>query len=191
MYTLITEHAFVLGSTPEGEASRVLFLLTKSRGLIRVHAQGVRLERSKLRYLLSEGAWVRVTMVRGREVWRVVNACEGVGAVADNRLYVRAALRRVRTLARRLVHGEGDQTKLYAVLSDGCAALVASPDARTLRLLEVLLVARILNTQGYLSESNIRSGLLEGTSYEGIDMTDSDMRTLIRNVNDALRECQL
>ncbi len=191
MHTLISLHAFVLGSAPEGEANKVLTLLTETHGLVRAHAQGIRLERSKLRYLVTDGAQVQVTLVRGRDVWRLVNAREVEGVCGSESLVVRAALRRVRALTLRLVRGEGDPCGTYALLCGGFMALCGETDVASVRLREALLVARLLAAQGYLRVTQETSHLIHTTSYEVHTMVQSDLRTLIRSVNEALRESHL
>jgi recombinational DNA repair protein (RecF pathway) len=66
--------AYVIGSVPVGEANRSLILLTEDLGLIQVSAQGVRLQKSKLRQSIQDFSFINVSLVRGKEVWRLTNA---------------------------------------------------------------------------------------------------------------------
>ena len=64
----------VINSRPYGEADRFYQILTPDFGLISVLAQGVRLEKSKLRYQILNYSLVNIELVRGREYWRLVGA---------------------------------------------------------------------------------------------------------------------
>ena len=49
-----TTPAYLIESTPSGEANKSYLLFTKDLGMIRATAQGVRLLKSKLRYSLQD-----------------------------------------------------------------------------------------------------------------------------------------
>lgn len=66
--------AYVIESTPLGEANKSLVLLTEDLGLITVSAQGVRLQKSKLKSSIQDYSFSNVSLVRGKEVWRLTNA---------------------------------------------------------------------------------------------------------------------
>jgi len=73
MYRTYTTEAVVLGSRDAGEANKYYFLLTRELGLIHAFAQGVRELKSKLRYSLAELSYVKVSLVRGKEKWRLTS----------------------------------------------------------------------------------------------------------------------
>ena len=121
--------AIVLAARDVGEASRMLCLFTRELGMVHAHAQGVRLLRSKLRHHLQPLTRAHVSLVRGREVWRVVGA-------EQSRAITAPAFPKIALLLRRLVHGEEADPSLFAlVLSDQE---------------ETLWVAGILERLGYL-----------------------------------------
>jgi len=76
MHTLHTTEAFILDSYEHGETSRVYKLFTKEKGMLFAHGQGVREVKNKNRYALRTHALMEVTLVRGREVWRITSARE-------------------------------------------------------------------------------------------------------------------
>lgn len=67
-----TTEALVVGERPSGEASKVFTLFTRELGLLRAYARSVRELRSKLRYNLSLHSLTRVSLVPGREYWKLV-----------------------------------------------------------------------------------------------------------------------
>src|SRR3989344_8517195 len=61
----------VLSSSPYGEANRDFRIFTKELGLIRASAQGIRFLKSKLRYAIHDFSYCDLSLVRGKEVWRL------------------------------------------------------------------------------------------------------------------------
>jgi len=76
MYTIHTTPGFIIGSRPYGEAGKMLQIFTRDLGLVMVAAQGIRLEKSKLRYHTSDYSFGRFSLVRGKEIWRLTSAAE-------------------------------------------------------------------------------------------------------------------
>lgn len=73
-HCLYQTEGFIVGSRPIRDGSRLLDIVTQNFGRVTILAQGVRELRSKLRYRLSDLAFVEATLVRGREFWRLVGA---------------------------------------------------------------------------------------------------------------------
>src|SRR3989344_4801484 len=71
---IYTTEGLVLGSMPLGEANKYISIFTRDLGLIRASAQGVRSVSSKLRYGLQDFSQSTISLVRGKNVWRVTNA---------------------------------------------------------------------------------------------------------------------
>ena len=76
MHHIYTTEAFVIHSAPQGEAGKFLLLFTKDFGMIGVMAQGIRLIKSKLRHHVQDYSYCMVSIVRGKEVWRLTGASE-------------------------------------------------------------------------------------------------------------------
>ncbi|MBU3668672.1 MAG: hypothetical protein FGM57_01750 [Candidatus Taylorbacteria bacterium] len=77
--------AYIIESGQTGEASKKLLMLTDNLGLIYVAAQGVRLSTSKLKASIQDYSFSRVSLVRGKEIWRLTNA-EKLISLYDKRL---------------------------------------------------------------------------------------------------------
>src|ERR1035437_4083782 len=71
MHHIYTTKAIIIKSVPIGEANKYYFLLTEDLGFIRASAQGVRLDKSKLKGHLQEFCLVKISLVKGKEVWRI------------------------------------------------------------------------------------------------------------------------
>ena len=136
-YHIYTTKGLVLSARPLREADRVYSILTRDFGLIRASATGVRKEASKLRGSLEPFIISNISLVRGKEYWRITSA-EPVQRVA-----AAPTLARPLALLQRLVQGEAPHFELF----DAVEAHLASD--------ETTLAAHILYHLGYLKERDL------------------------------------
>ena len=145
----------VLSSLPDGEANRYLRIFTKELGLIGGTARSVREGRSKLRYGLADYSVSLVSLVRGREVWRVVNAVPLWNAYSEFKAdapRLRAALRLL-SLVGKLLAGEGKHEELYSTLTESLEFLRLEPLPRgELASFQLIAALRILFLLGYAED---------------------------------------
>lgn len=161
-YAVYTTRGFILASGPTGEASKLYTIYSEDFGLIRAKAQGVRLVQSKLRYSLEDYALCNLSLVKGREVWRLT------GSQAEPMPKKNALARaRVLNLVRRLVQGEEKNEGLFQALLP-----LAADDAPS----ETVALSTVLSTLGYLDLASI-----EGKSE----------REVVLAINKAIKESQL
>ncbi|HEU0080857.1 MAG TPA: recombination protein O N-terminal domain-containing protein [Candidatus Paceibacterota bacterium] len=167
-YAVYSTRGFILGSAPSGEASKLYSIYTEDFGLVRAKAQGVRLIQSKLRYGLEDYSFCALSLVRGREVWRVtgVQSLEAGDGSAKKGEALRARAR-VLNLVRRLVHGEEKNGELF----DALTGLTKDDQAAEVRTLSL-----VLSALGYLDLK-----ALEGKTE----------RETVGEINRALKETQL
>jgi recombinational DNA repair protein (RecF pathway) len=179
-----------------GEAHRTYVLLTRELGLVYARAQGVRFEKSKLRYHLQDYARVSVNLLRGRDIWRITGAADAhhtLAALADHPQR-QQLLARIAALLRRLLQGEERNDELTAVVESFLNTLVRAEFSRDeLAALERVTVLRILASLGYVSDNVAYTPLLARTDYEtDVLHTASGMqRTIVTEINRALRESHL
>ncbi len=193
MHHIHHTEAFVLGSRPKGEDSKILFLFTRELGLVYAHAQGLRKLSSKLRYTLQDLSRVQVDLVRGKEVWRVTTAVPAEAGGRLRRAPANAAVfARIASLLIRLVTGEEANEELFGVLSRAITLLdQESLSSEKYRMIELLSVSRILTALGYLSRP---APVLFQEGEEEIPQEFSDIayqHRLIRDINQALAASQL
>lgn len=193
MHALHTTEAFVLGSIPHGESNRVLRLFTRDLGYLYAHGQGVRDVRNRNRFALTTGQRSLVTLVRGRETWRITGAqsLESVppGGGAHDR--VRAAqVRKVFSLFASLAPRETRLDGVYELLADIRHALHAC-DPQSVRDVETVSVLRILHRMGYIArpqESAWPEGVLASTEVhpELMAWVSEHRKALLRAINEGL-----
>ena len=74
MHHIYTTEAIIIKSISMGEANRIYFLLTRDLGFIKATAQGVRLAKSKLKGHLLTFSLVKISVVKGKDLWRITSA---------------------------------------------------------------------------------------------------------------------
>lgn len=193
MYPIHTTPAFILRSIDTGESARRYALFTRDFGLLWASARGVRDIKSKLRFHLHDGAQVSISLVRGRESWRLTNAYAGraLSALADTtrqRTYLRVLL-----LVERLVRGEERSDALYQLLTDFSHQIVHAASVEEVHDCECITVLHLLAELGY---ARIRAPYAELArkplfSVENSVQARTYRRAIIAEINRALRASNL
>ena len=194
----ITYHTegVVLGGHNVGEGHRMISVFTRDFGLVHVFARSVREERSKLRYSLQEYSHSTISLVRGKEYWRIVGAQLHRNFYNDmrgDRARV-LLLARISSLFRRLVQGEEQHEELYNAVYGGLAFLADHELSREqIEDVEHLLVLRMLYLLGYVSkQGNLELYLGSMQIADTILQEVPREKRIIRNaINQALKEAQL
>ncbi len=178
-----TTPAIVIESFDQGEHDRVYKLFTREFGMLTAHAKSVRKLESKLRAHVAPRSLSLVTLVHGREVWRLVGAEEGKekgNMTAD-----------VAQLLRRLVRGEGAHKALYDRLVE-FISVESIFDRQTSRL---LLYFMCLVELGYADAKVI--GAKDIREYINWSVSDLYTHLLLSydpvraHIHDVLKEMQL
>lgn len=141
-YHIYTTRGIVLSYRLRGEADRVYSILTRDFGLVRATALGVRKEASKLRGALEPITLASISLVKGKDHWRLTSA-EEIQRLAGRALYKPLAL------LEQLVPGESINVGLYEAMEQR----VLYPEES--EMVEVKTVAEILFYLGYLSEEDV------------------------------------
>lgn len=145
-YHVYTTKGIVLSQRPFKEADRVYSILTRDLGLIRASAIGVRKEASKLRGSLEPVSLTVISLVRGKEFWRLTSAdgAQKIKASGD--------LLRPLTLLEQLVQGESSHAELYDAVEEFILKEEKGEE------FEIKFVARILFELGYLKREDLDLG---------------------------------
>ncbi len=100
-----TTEAIILNIYDQGENDRVYKMFTYEFGLVMAHGKSIRKLESKLRSHLMVGRTVLVTLVKGREVWRITGATD----ISDKNVF----LHEIASVLNRFIQGEGAHKNLY------------------------------------------------------------------------------
>jgi DNA repair protein RecO (recombination protein O) len=192
MYSVYTTAGFVLGSSERGEANKIYSIYTEDFGLVRARAQGVRLEKSKLRYNLDDFSHGHFSLVRGKELWRLT----GSERDGESRLplEVRRVVARVLNLVRRLVHGEERNPALFSALDSMMRKTREFTETPAdLIPFELLSLLRVLHTLGYIgSIADLDESIFSGHMTDETLSTISKKRQgLLSYINQAIEKSQL
>lgn len=163
-YHIYTTDGLVLLERPWREADRIYNILTRDLGLIRATALGVRKEASKLRGSLEPISLASISLVRGKEYWRVTSA------QSLKRLSPKPSLLKPLALLDKLVQGEASHPELF----DAVEKMILKPNTDE-EVTEINLVAQILYHLGYLKESDL----------------SLEKRELLKAINDGIQASNL
>lgn len=199
MHTILETDCFVLKSSASGEANKQLDLFTKEFGFIRATAQGLRYLKSKLRYSLTDFSYTRVSLVRGKEYWRVTTASKIGDASFDiPSKDARESLFRIFALLRRLLQGEDAHPELFELVLSAFTYLknLSEKDVDSqikASAIEELTVLRILSLLGYVKDVPELRSFVETNELNDQLIQDSfTMRKiLVAEINRALQASSL
>lgn len=193
MHTIFQTEAFVLKSTPLGEANKQLDLFTKDFGLIRGSAQGVRYLKSKLRYSLTDFSYCNVSLVRGKEFFRVTTASK-IGDVTKDIESVEAkeSMYRIFALLRRLLQGEESHPELFLNVQKTFEAMKTSTKEAS-GIIEEVSVLRTLYLLGYVKEDKDFMKLIKSYDFneEILSISLVDRKKVVNEINRALNASNL
>lgn len=184
----------IIAGAPSGEASRYVHVFTKDIGLIGAHVQNARNINSKLRYALDAPARSHVSLVRGKNMWRLVSA------VPDKRFYSvfkenpekQRLCARTFSLIKKLLPGEEPNPELFAAV-DEFLDFIEKEEQNTLKDVEAILVLRILHILGYILENDLTRKFARSTGWnsEIVSAMTSQRKEAIQIINESLRETGL
>lgn len=189
--------SFILGSRDSGEANRVFSFYTKELGLVRAHAQGIRLSKSKLRFVLQDYSVVRVDLVKGKEVWRVTSAQPIILELAyknvekDVSINIYKMFARVFNLLERLAP-EAEANEEVFLHIQNMYDYLGKNEITDLALIEVLFALKILASLGYIGDDKMHNKFVNvGFDSIDFDLVSSEKKSIINFINFALRESHL
>ena len=163
--------AFVLARHSNREADATIILATVDFGVIRARATGLRKPGSKMSIGLQTFMQTEVTLIRGKEGWRLTGALPIRNWAEELPFKSRLRAGRVCELMQRLSHGEEPEPRLYdATLA--LTAVLPTLDDEAQASAECLAALRVLHILGH------DAGTLPG------GFTDYDTQTLEQVTND-------
>lgn len=193
MHHIYETDAYVLKVLPQGEADALVVLFTEAFGLVYARAQGIRYEKSKLRFAVQLYARVTVSLVRGKGVWRLTNAQVGTHVAALYDHATLATIARIFSLLERLLRGEESDPSLFLILDAGVRFLGTCEAPSALRDAEMVLVLRLLHQLGYVGGGSALSFYTTENRWDDelLTQANKDRSVIIKIINHGLKESQL
>jgi len=185
MHHVYTTPSFIIHSSQYGEAGKFLLLFTKDFGMIGASAQGIRLIQSKLRYHIQDYSFSLLSIVRGKEIWRLTGANEFTKSIKPNNLHIK-----ILKLLKRLLHGEEKNEKLFEIMEMLYCAEIRKEDYDNV---EYLTVLRVLNVLGYIRNTDKLSDFLDSViiNEQLIKKINESKKIVLSTINSSLKESQL
>ncbi len=196
MYHKHTTPAFVLNILPSGEKNNFITLFTCEFGMIKAKAQSVRILDSKLRYALQEYSYVDVSLVKGKDIWRITNALPiyNIYYELKHREEIFMLIARILSLLRRLVPEEGCESLIFKDVEIICRSVqTLEYSKKSLETLEWLFILRMLAFLGYVHRDgfvNMCEDEIEWTN-EYLDDVSMYKEKAIYAINKALEASHL
>lgn len=174
----------------------MLYIFTKELGVVHASAQGIRLLKSKLRYSLQDFSYANISLVRGKDIWRVTNASSVTTRFPNifSQPEYFEIYTKILTLLRRLLNGEEKNEALFALLVKALDFLETSaPKTFPPLSFECMLVLQILHNLGYGSPHSAfeEYGLSVNWSEELISSFEPHRSRALAEINSSLRESHL
>ena len=188
--------AIVVRFRNTGENGKIFSLFCRDLGFVKAHAQGVRKVNSKLRSHLADFSLAKVSLVHGKNFWRLI------GAAADKNYFqiFKSTPSKLKTMANvvrlleRLLHGEEKNEMLFDLVKNGFDFLEnLLTEKKTILAFETVLVLRILHRLGYVQKHQHISPFAETKDWNEKLLTDiqSKISHLITVINQSLHESHL
>jgi len=196
MYHIRTTHAFVLNIWPSGERHNFITLFTREFGMIRAKAQSVRSADSKLRYALQEFSYIEVSLVKGKDIWRITNALPIYNIYFElrNRQNIFIVIAKIFVLLRRLMPEDGCESLIFNDLENVCKNVQRIEyTERSIQTIEWLFILRMMCFLGYSHKKNF-ANLCEDEiiwTNEYLDSISLYRNSAITSINNALEASHL
>lgn len=193
MHHIYHTEGIILGSRSQGEAGKYYFIFTRDLGMIMATAAGVRKISSKLRFVLTDFAHLKIDLVSGRNIFRITTASktdilENITKKTENfKVFASIAL-----LLKRLLAGVEHNEILFDDLVRGLTILEKAETNEDLCNIEAIIVLRILNNLGYIGESLVAENIIKSPFEQNLIFEASKNRTqILSEINKALKETDL
>ncbi len=193
MHHIYHTQAIILASRSVGETAKGFYLFTPDFGLIYARAQGIRTLRSRLRYVLSDFSYIKVDLVRGRDIWRITSASKTneLENLTKNQKVLPVVVNLSRLLYR-LLRGEESNEQLFREVFSGFKLLESKNNMDEIENIEIILVLRVLHNLGYVGTHDVLDSFTASPFGDELLETMTMHRTsAIREINRALRETHL
>jgi len=153
-YVTYTTEAIVCGTYDRNTADCSYRLFTRELGMLYADARSVRKEESKQRQALSDFAYIKVSLVKGKGGWKVGSVTEiknYYGSAVDQAS--RGSVVKLIRLLRRFVTGEEMQEVLFDEYISALDFFVNEQTER--KCFEHVFIQRVLSQLGYIKSSDV------------------------------------
>ncbi|MEZ4103767.1 MAG: DNA repair protein RecO [Candidatus Paceibacterota bacterium] len=153
-----TTKALVCGAYDHNTSDKSFQLFTREAGMLFATARSVREERSKQRPALQEFSLIKVSLVKGKQGWRIGSVEPEVNyfMLASDRL-ARASVVRLVKILRRFIHGEESSPQLFDFFIESIEKI--SRECEDRQYVELIIELKILAMLGYVDSKSFSISL--------------------------------
>ncbi|MFA6338503.1 MAG: DNA repair protein RecO [Candidatus Paceibacterota bacterium] len=194
-YHIYKTKGFVLGNRNVDDSNKYFYIFTRELGMIYGKAQSVRDIKSKLKGNLIDFSFSSVSLVRGKNLWRITSAeCEyNLYRECENDKEKIIFIARVFDLLRRFIPEQEKNSELFEILLNAFNYLKDNNLSKdNLKNFECVLLLRIFNNLGYIENF---SGIEKLINDDWGETLFSDVKIqnkpIIQAINKAMRESHL
>ena len=191
-YTIYHTEGIVLGYRNSREADRVVKIFTRELGLVVAQVQGARKLSSKHRYGLQLFSRSKISLIRGKSMWRVTGVIPIQTFSGSETMSGRIMMRAYR-LALRMLQGEVPEPSVYnqiVTLADFVTKhgnSILDPKA-----LEIVVIARVLSELGYWDTTGDGAWIIQEQLSPGLVARVSQWTVpAVSLINESLHDSQL
>lgn len=186
-HTIYNTEAFIVSSRNSGESDKTFKIFTKDFGVIWAKASGIRKIESRLRFFVQDFKYAEVSLVKGRNYWRLTSA-QPIHELNSVKSLTTPSRTRSLKLIEKLAPLEEPLENLF---SDLVLAYEFTSKNRAsgevVESLEALLALKILYALGYWGENQSNKNLVEKpVSIELIEEVTISRKEIIKEVNKSL-----
>lgn len=187
-YEVYNTDAFVISSTETGEANKLFCLFTQDLGILYAEALGVRKIDSKLKFTLQPFSAIRISVVRGKQRWRIIDASQMISVRFNNSV---TPIAKSLILLKRLSGRDIVLDDLFICMKNAAEFIsINELTEKELYNLEKGLVLDVLKHLGYLAEYSFK-GQGQQWSRDVLSEIDKAGSGLIKSINNSIKETQL
>ena len=166
-----TTEAFILREYEQGEHDLVYKVWTREFGIIFAVAKSIRKINAKLRSLIKKNDFTIITLVKGRDVWRLVGAEESISGTefSISRIWSLKAKKVISEVVAKFL----EEKKTYKKLFDKMKSIFSSTqdiDILDINNFKILIYYLVLVDTGYADASIIGAKDIE--DYKNFSMKD-------------------
>lgn len=189
-YQTYTTDALVCGTWAKNTADKSYLLFTQVAGMLYADARSVREEKSKQRYALQDFSLIRVSLVRGKQNWRIgsVQALSNPFLQSHSKAS-RGSVVRLLKFLRRFYNGEEPAPDLFEYIIERLNYLAA--DVKNRQQIELVTELHILTLLGYVDSSRIPNVVKDGILDSDTVLSTASLQTISRLVEHATNSSQL
>ena len=192
-YHIYTTDGIILKRTTFGEANILLYILTSDLGLIIASARSARLSSSKLRSALQEYTLISVSVVKGKNGWKITNVVEKESLFFDYPTYSHKVLSQIAFILLKMIPGESPHKEIFQTIKSSFEFLKLLPE-KDISTFEIIVVLRILNQLGYVeNDREVDLFLKDKEKWDNLilEKASQNRKIIISTINKALKESHL